>query len=154
LGIGRLANRCSTQCFWDPSGDKVNQTFARQALPMVWAFAEANPFSESSGNFVGQMDYLVEALARTPALGGGVVQQLDAAAHVAGSSMLVATDPPYYNNIPYADLSDFFYVWLRRCLGRIYPELFSTILVPKTQELIADPTRQGSRSAAADFFEA
>jgi putative DNA methylase len=154
LGMGRLANRCSSQCFWDPGGEGVMQVFARQALPMVWSFAEANPFSESSGNFIGQMDYLVEALSRTPAKGHADIQQLDAAAHVVGSSMLVATDPPYYNNVPYADLSDFFYVWLRRCLGQIYPELFSTILVPKAQELIADRTRQGSVAAAAAFFEA
>jgi putative DNA methylase len=154
LGIGRLANRCSSQSFWHVNGEKVEQVFGRNALPMIWVYAEANPFSDSSGNFIGQMGYLVEALSRAPARGDGTVQQLDAAAPIAGSSVLVATDPPYYNNVPYADLSDFFYVWLRRCLGRIYPELFSTILVPKAQELIADRTRQGSVAAAAAFFEA
>ena len=154
LGIGRLANRCSTQCFWDPSGDKVNQTFARQALPMVWSFAEANPFSDSSGNFIGQMGYLVEALSRTPAKGHAVVEQLDAAAPIDRPLMVVVTDPPYYDNVPYADLSDFFYVWLRRCLSQLHPDLFSTILVPKAQELIAEPARQGSWDAAAAFFEA
>lgn len=154
LGIGRLANRCSTQCFWNPARDTIEQVFARNALPMVWFYAEANPFSDSSGNFTGQVDYLVEALTRTPARGRGIVEQLDAAAPVDRPEMVVATDPPYYDNVPYADLSDFFYVWLRGCLSRIYPQLFSTILVPKAQELIAEPARQGSWGAAAAFFEA
>ncbi|MEA2827749.1 MAG: putative methylase [Actinomycetota bacterium] len=154
LGIGRLANRCSSQCFWDAGGEGVMQVFARNALPMVWVYAEANPFSESSGNFTGQIGYLVEALARTPAYGQAVVQQVDAAALIERPGVAVATDPPYYDNVPYADLSDFFYIWLRRCLARIYPELFSTLLVPKAQELIAEPSRQGSWPAAAAFFEA
>ena len=154
LGIGRLANRCSSQCFWDPGGEGVMQVFARQALPMVWAYAEANPFSSSSGNFLGQIDYLVEALSRVPGRGEAVVRQLDAAASTEHTAGLVCTDPPYYNNIPYADLSDFFYVWFRHCLRQIYPDLFSTLLVPKNQELIADPTRfGGSKSLAAEFFE-
>ena len=154
LGIGRLANRCSSQSFWHAGRDTVEQVFGRNALPMIWVYAEANPFSDSSGNFIGQMGYLVEALSRTPAKGHAVVQQLDAAAPIGGPPMVVVTDPPYYNNVPYADLSDFFYVWLRRCLGRIHPDLFSTILVPKAQELIAEPARQGSWDAAAAFFEA
>jgi len=155
LGIGRLANRCSSQCFWNPLGDKVEQVFARNALPMVWCYAEANPFSDSSGNFNGQIGYLVEALARTPARGRAAVQQLDAAARLDRPEIVVASDPPYYDNVPYADLSDFFYVWLRRCLGSIHPDLFSTILTPKDQELIAEPARHGGNwRAAAAFFEA
>lgn len=159
LCIGRLANRCSSQCFWNSGRDTVEQVFARGALPMIWEYAEANPFSDSSGNFTGQLGYLVEALARSPARGLAVVQQLDAAAVVDWAvidrpPMVVATDPPYYDNIPFADLSDFFYVWLRRCLAPIHPELFSTILTPKTQELIAEPARHGGDwHAAAAFFE-
>lgn len=152
LTVGRLANRCSSQCFWDTGGEGVMQVFARQALPMNWAYAEANPFSDSTGNYSGQVDYLVDALARTPAHGVATAHQLDAAATVKGPG-LVCTDPPYYNNIPYADLSDFFYVWFRPILRQVYPDLFSTILVPKAQELIADPTRQGSAIKAAEFFE-
>ena len=154
LGIGRLANRCSSQSFWHVNGEKVEQVFGRNALPMIWVYAEANPFSDSSGNFIGQMDYLVEALSRTPAKGHAVVEQFDAAAAIDRPPMVVVTDPPYYDNVPYADLSDFFYVWLRRCLGQLHPDLFSTILVPKAQELIAEPARQGSWDAAAAFFEA
>jgi putative DNA methylase len=154
LCIGRMANRCSSQSFWHAGRETVEQVFGRNALPMIWVYAEANPFSDSSGNFTGQVGYLVEALARTPARGRAVVRQLDAAAPMDRLEIVVATDPPYYDNIPYADLSDFFYVWLRRCLGHIHPELFSTILTPKAQELIAEPARHGGDwHAAAAFFE-
>ena len=153
LGIGRLANRSSSQCFWDAGGEKVQQVFARNALPMIWVYAEANPFSDSSGNFLGQIDYLVKALERVPARGDAIVRQLDATADVERGKAMVCTDPPYYDNVPYADLSDFFYIWHRRCLSKIYPDLYSTLLVPKAQELIAEPARQGSWEAAAEFFE-
>jgi len=154
LNIGRLANRGSSQCIWNPGGDKIEQVFARNALPMVWVFAEANPFSSSSGNFVGQLEYLAEALEATPAKGAGVATQADAATGPPLSSACVATDPPYYDNVPYGDLSDFFYVWLRRAAGALYPELFGTVLVPKTAELIAEPTRHGGWDEAAAFFRA
>ena len=154
LGLGRLANRCSSQSFWNANGEKVEQVFSRNALPMIWVYAEANPFSDSSGNFLGQIKYLVDALARVPATGSATVRQLDAAAEVPRDRSMVCTDPPYYNNIPYADLSDFFYVWFRHCLSGQYPDIFSTLLVPKTQELIAEPSRNGgSKAKAAAFFE-
>jgi len=154
LCVSRLANRCSSQSFWNPNRDTVEQVFARNALPMIWVFAEANPFSTSTGNFLGQVDYLANALERVPARGQAVVRQLDAAAPGSWQgSALVCTDPPYYDNVPYADLSDFFYVWLRRCLSGIEPDLFSTLLVPKDQELIAEPARKGSWDDAAKFFE-
>ena len=153
LCIGRLANRCSSQSFWHAGGEKVEQVFARTALPMIWVFAEANPFSSSSGNFMGQVDYLVAALANTPARGEAKAVQADASAFQVDRPVVVVTDPPYYDNVPYADLSDFFYVWLRRCLAGVYPELFGTMLVPKAEELIAEPARTGSWDAAARFFE-
>jgi putative DNA methylase len=151
--ISRLANRCSSQSFWHVGGEKVEQVFGRNALPMIWVYAEANPFSDSSGNFVGQVDYLAEALSRTPAAGRGIVQQADAANPPARPRMMVVTDPPYYDNVPYADLSDFFYVWLRRALGDVMPDLFGTMLVPKAEELIAEPARHGGWDGAAAFFE-
>ena len=161
LTVGRLANRSSTQNFWDPGsggsgggGEMVQQVFARPALPMIWTFAEGNPFSSSSGNFLGQVDYLIAALEGVPAAGSGSANQLDARSSAqSGLKAVVSTDPPYYDNIPYADLSDFFYVWLRRCLADVYPELFSTLLVPKSQEMIAEPARQGSWESAAAYFE-
>ena len=154
LVIGRLANRSSNLCFWNPGRDTIEQVFARNALPMVWVFAEGNPFSNSSGNFLGQLDYLLAALERVPAQASGHVKQFDARQpHDLGRRVVVCTDPPYYDNIPYADLSDFFYVWLRRCLKGIYPELTSRLLAPKQEELIAEPARQGDWDSAAAFFE-
>ena len=154
LCVSRLVNRSSSQCLWHPGRETVEQVFARNALPMIWVYAEGNPFSNSTGNFMGQVEYLAEALERVPARGSAVVRQLDAAAPGTWTDpVMVCTDPPYYDNVPYADLSDFFYVWLRRCLAKIDPDLFSTILVPKVQELIAEPARQGSWEAAAKFFE-
>ena len=154
LVIGRLANRSSNLCFWDSGGGNVQQVFARGALPMVWIYAESNPFSDSSGNFLGQLDYLLAALERVPAQASGHVKQLDARQpHDVDRRVMVCTDPPYYDNIPYADLSDFFYVWLRRCLKGIYPGLTSRLLAPKREELIAEPARQGDWDSAAAFFE-
>lgn len=116
LCVSRQANRCANLNFWDPGGAKVQQVFARQALPMVWDFCEANPFSDSSGNFVGQVGYLakvVEAGASIPAH-AAVIQQDAAGETPLLERAVVATDPPYYDNIGYADLSDFFYVWHRK----------------------------------------
>ncbi len=115
LAVGRLANRSSSLCFWNPGRDTIEQVFARNALPMIWVYAEGNPFSGSSGNFLGQLDYLVAALERVPAGRRGHAKQLDARSlHRIGNTAMVCTDPPYYDNVPYADLSDFFYVG---CVG-------------------------------------
>jgi putative DNA methylase len=154
LSIGRLANRTSSQCFWNPGRDEIEQVFARNALPMVWVFAEANPFSGSSGNFLGQLRYLVEAIEATPSKQAGVASQADATNGPPLQAACVATDPPYYDNVPYGDLSDFFYVWLRQAAEALHPELFGTVLVPKTAELIADPARHGGWDQAAAFFRA
>jgi len=123
---------------------------------MSWDWAEANPFSDSSGNFYRFVSLISEVLdICVPAQGLGMVEQLDAAkAHSARRQLVVCTDPPYYDNINYADLSDFFYVWLRRTLRKQYPQLLSTLLTPKSQELIASPHRfDGDASAARAFFE-
>jgi putative DNA methylase len=135
--------------------EALRNTFARQALPMTWDFAEGNPFSDSSGNWLNNVEWVAKAVDKSfPAIGGHA-SQLDATASVAGlKSPIVSTDPPYYDNIGYADLSDFFYVWLRRSLGRFFPSLLSTVLTPKAQELIATPYRHdGSRDKAQAFFE-
>ena len=154
LSIGRLANRSSSQCFWDTQGEKIQQVFARPALPIIWAYTEGNPFSNSSGNFLGQLDYLVEVLRRTPATGSGIARQQDARDEYPNTNgAVVCTDPPYYDNIPFADLSDFFYLWLRPCLADVYPDLFGTLQVPKATELIAEPARHDDWNAAAEYFE-
>ncbi len=153
LSIGRLANRTSSQCFWNPGRDTIEQVFARPALPTIWVYAEGNPFSTSSGNFLGQLDYLVEVMRRLPGAPAGIGAQRDARTPAADAPVVVCTDPPYYDNIPYADLSDFFYIWLRRCLADVWPGLFGTLKVPKEPELIAEPARHDGWDAAAAFFE-
>lgn len=153
LGIGRVANRHSSQSFWNANGEKVEQVFARNALPMIWVYAEANPFSDSSGNVDGQFQYLYHALAAVPASAAGTVEQRDARVPWTNESPVVSTDPPYYDNVPYADLSDFFYVWHRRALSGLYPQLYATLLTPKQMELIAEPARHESADDAKQFFE-
>ena len=152
LNVSRLANRSSSLNFWDPGGAKVQQVFARQALPMVWDFCEGNPFSESSGNFLGQLDYLVKVVTGLVSANHGAALQHDAQRIPYPSKAVIATDPPYYDNIGYADLSDFFYVWMRPVMRPVYPELFGTVVAPKAEELIASPYRHGGRQRAEDFF--
>ncbi|MEV7631205.1 DUF1156 domain-containing protein [Microbacterium sp. NPDC089318] len=153
LWIGRITNRSATLHVWNTQGEKIEQLFARQAIPMVWSFPEANLFSHSSGNAYGQLEYLVNALERVPAAPAAVATQADAAA-TNMSKVLLSTDPPYYDNIGYSDLSDFFYVWLRFAIGDVYPTLLSTLLVPKAEELVANQYRQGGPQRAKEFFEA
>ena len=156
FAIDKGANYWSTLCAWHASRDIIMSTFARQALPMVWDFAEANPFSNSSGNFLLGVEQAAKMVSNTPARGSAVSRQLDATSLDVGlSQLLVCTDPPYYDNIGYADLSDFFYVWLRHSmLSAVYPDLFGTLLVPKAQELVATPYRfGGGKQEARQFFE-
>jgi putative DNA methylase len=140
---------------WRPGEDKSAPAFGRQALPMVWDFAEVNPFAGAGGDFEGVFDGAVKVISSMPSRPGAFVRQLDAAASLERvQGPIVCTDPPYYDNIGYADLSDFFYVWLRKPLGRIYPDIFSTLLVPKAQELVATAYRfGGDREKARQFFE-
>ena len=150
--VSRLANRQSTSTFWDKGAEKIQQVFAMQALPMRWDTAEGNPFSTSSGNFMGQVEYLTKVVAALPARQiPGREEQRDAQA-VDFRDYVISTDPPYYDNVPYADLSDFFYVWLRRALLDHYPDLFETVLVPKGDELVADHQRHKGRDQADEFF--
>src|SRR5258708_38831064 len=155
IAVDRLADRNSTICSWDTGYVKVRNTFARQAIPMTWDFAEAIPFSDSTGNFQGAVDWVAEVIELSPCNAAGEAKQCDATTAINGvAHPLISTDPPYYDNISYADLSDFFYVWLRRSLHDVYPDLFRTMLVPKVQELIATPYRfEGNKSKAQEFFE-
>jgi putative DNA methylase len=154
FGVSRLADRNSSVCFWDISRDSTTHTFARQAIPMTWGFAEANPLSDSTGNFGGAVDWISAVIKLTNTHTPGLVKQHNAAEKLHLNSPVISTDPPYYDNIGYADLADFFYVWLRRSIGKLYPEICSTLLVPKTQELVATPYRfGGDKQKAKDFFE-
>lgn len=152
LFVGRVANRSSSQSFWHPGGEKVEQVFARNAMPMIWVYAEANPFSDSSGNALGQLQYLVDALERVPASGHGQAIQRPAES-LPNEPLVISTDPPYYDNVPYADLSDFFYLWHRAVLRDVEPDLYGTVTTPKAEELIAEPARHASAAAAAEYFE-
>ena len=152
--IDKITTRLSSLCNWDTGYAKVSNMFSRQAMPMVWDFAEANIFSNSTGSFSGTIEFIIKAILGLPADSFGVVQQHDAQTDADIRNVVISTDPPYYDNIGYADLSDFFYVWMRQSLRDTYPELFSTMLVPKTEELIATPYRhKGSIEKAKKFFE-
>src|SRR5579875_3159458 len=155
FAVDKAADYWSSICSWHSSGEKMRNTFGRQAIPMVWDYAECCPFSSSSGNWMACVNWVWEAVAFGPNGESGIARQLDASAAVNGiTPPVIATDPPYYDNIGYADLSDFFYVWLRRCIGKAYSQLFSTLLVPKAQELVATPYRfGGSKEKAQRFFE-
>ncbi len=153
FAVDRCADYWSTLAIW--AGSFIAHTFGLQTLSMRWDFAEGNPLGSSTGSWVGAIEWIARSVATTPASGEARVQQLDATRAVDGAAeVLVATDPPYYDNIGYADLSDFFYVWLRRSLAPVYPELFSTLLTPKNQELVASSERfGGSRRDAGEHFE-
>ena len=155
ISVDRLADRGSTIASWQSIGDKIRNTFARQAIPMVWDYAEGNPFSGSSGNFQDAVEWVTEVIDCSPCNMPGEAKQNDATTSFNDEfHPLISTDPPYYDNIGYADLADFFYVWLRRSLNKMYPDLFSTMLVPKTQELVATPYRfGGNKNKAQQFFE-
>ncbi|MCA0453856.1 MAG: DUF1156 domain-containing protein [Chloroflexi bacterium] len=158
FAVDRQVERTSTIASWQSSADFVRGTFARQALPMVWDYAEVNPFSSSTGNFLDNSEWVAEA---TESIfwkfdnisSYNTADQRDAAAHQDDDIRVLSTDPPYYDNIGYADLSDFFYVWMRRMLRDVFPDIFGTMLVPKEPELIASPYRHGGREAANAHFE-
>ena len=153
FAVDKGADYWSGICTWHSSGEKMRNTFGRQAIPMVWDYAECNVFSTSTGNWKACMDWVMKAIAETPAAGVSHVSQLNATIEDE-RNVVFSSDPPYYDNIGYADLSDFFYVWLRRSLHSLYPQLMSTLLVPKKQELIATPYRfEGGKDEAKDFFE-
>jgi len=152
--VDKLADRGSTLCGWDNSRDGLRNTFGRQAISMAWDFAEGNPFSNSSGCYDNMLEWVIKVTELLPATQRGSVKQFDAQSDAGLRNIVVSTDPPYYDNIGYADLSDYFYVWMRQSLKETYPQLFRTMLVPKAEELIATPYRfDGSMEKARDFFE-
>ncbi|MFC2405811.1 MAG: DUF1156 domain-containing protein [Corynebacterium matruchotii] len=151
LGVSRTADYSSNLCSWHNTGQKMRNLFSRQAIPMVWDYAEANLFSNSSGNFLGQVEWVSKAIGKTPAKSAGEVKQISATSRdYAG--LVVSTDPPYYDNIGYSDLSDFFYVWLRKSLRTIHPSVVGTMLTPKADELVANPYRHDGKQGAEKFF--
>jgi len=155
FAVDRQANYSSTLNAW--GGEFIVQTFGRQAVPMVWDYAESNPFSNSTGCWTGAVNWVALAMERLPINSesiNGFATQHDAQSDINLRNIVVSTDPPYYDNIIYADLADYFYIWMRRSLKDIYPDLFKTLLVPKKEELVAAQYRFGGDvSKARDFFE-
>ncbi len=155
--VDKLTDRCSSLCSWDPSPKQlsVRNVFGRQAIAMTWDYAEPNPFSDSTGSFNNMAAWVINVVKNLPvAQFFGTARQADAQTDNGMRGIIVSTDPPYYDNIGYADLSDFFYVWLRQSLRNTYPKLFSTMLVPKHEELVATPYRENrGKDGARDFFE-
>lgn len=154
FAISRMTNKSSTICSWDssPKMEAVRSVFARQALPMSWDFAESNPWGGSGGDYFEDLLWVSRVLDKGLLGKPGVARQADAQVSV-GQPVLLSTDPPYYDNIGYSDLSDFFYVWLRRSLRTTHPNLLGTMLVPKAEELVANPYRHNGKEGAHKFFE-
>ena len=155
MGVSKLADASSSFVRWKPSMDQAIGTFGRQALPMIWDYAESNVFNGFAGDYGTTLSNMLRVFEYFKTSLVGVVKQADSTSDNAiYPRSIFSTDPPYYDNIGYADLSDYFYVWLRRSLGKIYPDLFATLLVPKSQELVATPYRfDGDRHKAEAFFE-
>ncbi len=153
-GVSRSADFWSSLCIWanQPKNELVTHLFGRHAIPMAWDFAEANPFSESGGNYQKNLSYVAKGIDFLAGSAPGHVVQMDAATNGISFDKVVSTDPPYYDNIGYADLSDYFYIWLRRSLKSVFPDIFATLAVPKAEELVATPYRHGSKDKAEAFF--
>lgn len=152
LGVSRTTDLMNSMVTWSNSRDQARNTFSRQAIGMAWDFVEVNPFAGAAGDVGIALATMAKALLNVAPDGSGRAVQADASTR-SFEDVLVCTDPPYYDNIGYSDLSDFFYVWLRRSLRGIYPDLLSTMLVPKAEELVANPYRHGGKRGAEEFFE-
>jgi putative DNA methylase len=155
LVLSKCADYWSNLCIWrsDPKNLGIGHVFSRNAVSMIWDFAEGNPFSNSSGSWGSSQRWTELVLRDCYGKGSAEISQLAAIKVPCVIPSVCSTDPPYYDNVPYADLSDFFYVWLRSCLRTIYPELLGTVLVPKADELVADAFRHGGKDEACRFFE-
>lgn len=152
FAITRLADRGSTICGWDSGYTKIRNTFGRQALPMTWDFAEGNPFSNSTGNWRSCVEWIWKVIEALAFSAPGYERQHDAQTVDYCQGAVISTDPPYYDNIGYADLSDFFFCWMKPAIRPVYPEIFGVLTTPKAEELVATPYRHGGKDAAEAFF--
>ena len=155
FALSKVTDLANTIVMWRTDRESSYHLFSKQAIPMSWDYCELNTLLHGTGSYSGAINWTAESIegvvSRAGSISGEAVQ-LDAATQYLSQHKLVSTDPPYYDNIGYADLSDFFYVWLRRSLKPIFPELFATLAVPKSEELVATPYRHGSKDAAEVFF--
>jgi putative DNA methylase len=152
MAVSKVANIGSSIATWMNDRGAFRETFARQAIPMTWDFVEANPFANAGGSLETAFEKIFMAITTLPAKLSAHVSQWDAQTQTISNNKAISTDPPYYDNIAYADLSDFFYVWLRKSLKGVFPTLFSTVAVPKSEELVATKYRHGTRAKAEAFF--
>ncbi len=152
FGVSKTSEYSSSLTVWYSREDRPKGLFARQAIPMVWDFAEQNPLGDIGGTFKKSIEIVADSLGGVLPNSKAYAFQADAQTQTISNCKLISTDPPYYDNIGYADLSDFFYVWLRRSLKPIYPGLFATVAVPKAEELVATPYRHGGKEQAEKFF--
>lgn len=152
VALSRLTDICNALCRWEVTKTQVRNLFGRQAIPMLWDFAENNVFGDAAGDYLVSLSNMVRALETLPSQGFGMAMQADAQTQDLSIDKVISTDPPYYDNIGYADLSDFFYVWLRKSLQSIFPSLLATVAVPKAEELVAKPYRHGGKDEAEAFF--
>jgi putative DNA methylase len=154
LAVDKVADYGSSMVMWSPTRDQAKTTFARNAIPMIWDFAEINPFAGAAGDLITSLGGVVRSVSQLGTGAPGFAVQADAQSQRISTAKVISTDPPYFDNIGYSDLSDFFYTWLRPSLESITPELFSTVTVPKSEELVATPSRHGGKECAQDFFMA
>lgn len=152
LGVSKLSDYNASLVSWSNSRDQAVHVFGRQAVPMVWDYAEVSPFADAAGDLAVSLDGISRGVASMAIGHPGVASQRDAQTLEFGGTRVVSTDPPYYDNINYADLSDYFYIWLRRSLKPVFPDLFATLAVPKAEELVATPYRHGGKEKAEAFF--
>lgn len=154
LGVSKLADSCNAFMMWKPSMVQAIHLFSRHAYPMIWDYAEPNGLGDAAGDFYVTLNNMARVLDNLcPGAPGRVFQEDARTFHADSYAPVVSTDPPYYDNVPYADLSDFFYVFLRKALAEDYPKILGTMLVPKATEMVADPVRQGSNNEAKEYFE-
>lgn len=151
LAVSRMTNTINALAVWSQSREQSANLFSRQAIPMAWDFPEASPFSHAAGDF-SIFTLNISKVIKSFNVNYAFIQQQEAQRQNLSSNKIISTDPPYYDNIGYADLSDFFYVWLRRTLRSVFPSLYGTMSVPKAEELVATPYRHGGKEAAEQFF--
>ena len=156
FALDKMADLGNNLVRWEPIAQCPRQLFGKQAIPMVWDYAEANPLCSSSGSWEVFVDGISKAFSKSfdnaANVNSGTVSQADAQTQSISAMKVVSTDPPYYDNVPYSNLSDFFYIWMRRNLRSIYPDIFSTKVVPRSEELVATASRHGGKDEAEIYF--
>ena len=152
IALSRMTDICNALCRWEVSRTQVRNLFGRQAIPMIWDYAENNVFGAAAGDYAVTLGSILNVIKKVMCTGRGEAIQCDATSFSSPELRVISTDPPYYDNIGYADLSDFFYVWLRHSIRPVFPHLFATLATPKAEELVATSYRHGSKEKAEVFF--